>query len=352
MAVKGTKRKLSQQQMAKDLGVSQTLVSMVLNGRREGIAPTSVEKILDYAKNNGYKPRGMLIEDSLLSDGPRLEAVGYILRSPLKLATKSNFFSHVHQGMYEELEEREIKTLFVGGEDDLNEKSLKKLADSKAYMKGVVVFGKVADALIQSLNASKIPTVSINARYSGLCHSVLPNERLAGEHLVDHLCKLGHRTFGWIGGNQSKIRLDERFNSMKAALETRGLDCPEHWQAIEPEADRQDGYNGAKKIFSDPENTPTALFCCNGLTARGAIDFLLQSGRRVGVDVSVVAFDMTRACTESLPKITCSSSHPEKMGAAAARLLLKDSNPEIEGYSELTLPVDFLELESTGRVSG
>ena len=82
--------------------------------------------------------------------------------------------------------------------------------------------------------------------------------------------------------------------------------------------------------------------------ARGAIDYLLQNGFKVGKDVSVVAFDFTRVCEESLPKITCCSSSPEEMGATAARLIMQSTENSFGAYSELTLPTEFSEHESSG----
>ena len=52
-------KKVSQTQLAKELGISQALVSLVLNGRRQGISPDSYDRIWAHAVKRGYSPKGM-----------------------------------------------------------------------------------------------------------------------------------------------------------------------------------------------------------------------------------------------------------------------------------------------------
>ena len=52
-------RSISQQKIARDLGVSQALVSLVLNGKRQNISAASAERIWKYAVKRGYRPKGM-----------------------------------------------------------------------------------------------------------------------------------------------------------------------------------------------------------------------------------------------------------------------------------------------------
>lgn len=322
---------------------------MVLNGRREGISKDSVKRILDYAQKHGYAPKGMKFNPADANNGNTIEAVGYILRSPLKLATKSNFFSLVHQGMYDELSKNDIKTMFFGGEDDLTEQDFDKICQGRDSLRGIAVLGQVAPAVINKLRASKLPIVTISARYGGLCHSVLPNEMQTGEKLMEHLYELGHRRFAWIGGNKNTMRHIERLNAFTISLESHQLTCAPKDSISLENADRQDGFNAAQVILTNrKQNRPTALVCYNGLMARGATDYLLQNRIKVGKDISVVALDNTKVCDESLPKITCCGSSPEEMGATAARLIIQSSDMADGTFSELTLPTEFHDRESSG----
>ena len=59
-----TPKRISQTQIANELGYSQALVSMVLNSRKQGISEKAYQRIWDYATTHGYSPRGMSIDSS------------------------------------------------------------------------------------------------------------------------------------------------------------------------------------------------------------------------------------------------------------------------------------------------
>ena len=74
--------KISQTQLAKEMGISQALVSAVLNGHRSGVNPTTYERIWKHALKRGYHPKGMHFA---AAPATRAQQVGFILRAPLRL---------------------------------------------------------------------------------------------------------------------------------------------------------------------------------------------------------------------------------------------------------------------------
>src|ERR1700722_414048 len=130
-------RSVSQQRIARDLGVSQALVSLVLNGKRENISDESYKRIWDYAVKMGYRPKGM----QLGQNSTAVTSVGFILRAGLRLYTQSNFFSHVQHGMHLALQERGLNTVFLGAEDDLDDTTLKRKL-RRGDLFGVVILGQ------------------------------------------------------------------------------------------------------------------------------------------------------------------------------------------------------------------
>ena len=106
------KNRVSQQQIARDLGVSQTLVSMVLNGRRKGVSEKSCQRILDHARNQGYRPKGIAAE--FLSTPMLKRSVGMIFRKGVSLYNQSPFFGHVQHGLHEYLTQEGGHPVFIG----------------------------------------------------------------------------------------------------------------------------------------------------------------------------------------------------------------------------------------------
>ena len=84
-------RKISQTQLAKQLGISQALVSLALNGRSAGINPDTYKRIWDHAVSVGYLPKGMRVDST--PDSTRVKQIGFILRAPrtIKLSARFTF---------------------------------------------------------------------------------------------------------------------------------------------------------------------------------------------------------------------------------------------------------------------
>jgi LacI family transcriptional regulator len=340
-------KKISQIEIARGLGVSQSLVSIVLNGRKEGISPATYERIWDYALSNGYSPKGMKLPDGVGQETMR--AVGYFLRAPLRLANTSNFFSHVAQGLHEFLRERQVELAFLGSELDIPVKELRETEWRKKPLTGIVIMGEVRPDFLAAVRDLNRPLVYISARSPGFCHSVNVNEYQSAEQLVDHLYGLGHRHFAFLGGLCARSRNDERLHALERSLARYGLNLSKEVILTMDAAERKQGYQLTEKLLGTPINpVPTAWVCVNGLLARGVIGRLHQEGLHVGSDLSVVAFDNTRVCSEELPGITSASSLPEDLGREAGRILL---NPDLhagDSLLDIVLPSKFFHRESSG----
>jgi LacI family transcriptional regulator len=337
-------RDISQQRIAKDLGVSQALVSLVLNGKRENISEESYQRIWKYALKRGYRPKGMQV-----NGGARSNTVGFILRAGLRLYTQSNFFSHVQHGLHMALQERAYHTAFLGAEDHLPHQVLQQKLQRENLF-GVLILGQVQETFVKSLLAAQKNLVAVSANYPGLSHSVMPNEKQALELLVTHLTGLGHERFAWIGGNKLLRHNSTRHQALDEALRQRGLGLSEEWCADVVNGDRIDGQKAAELLLKGrPESAiPTAWVCLNGLMARGAINYLMRKGFDVPEQISVVAVDATRVCEEEHPQITGANASPEKMGAKAAELLLQHTDGD-GALVDVILPAQLTVRESSGK---
>lgn len=330
-------QRVSQADLARELGLSQSLVSMVLNGRREGISEEAYTRIWDCARRHGYRPRGMNLQMAVERHSRPL--VGYILRSPLRLATTSNFFSHVAQGLFDQLGEQGTGLFFLGSEGDLDAPTVRREIESGPAFRGLVILGEVEPSFLSAFADLAKPLVYVSARKSGFCHCVLSNDLQAGELLVEHLIDLGHKDFGWLGGDAGTQRECSRRQALVTALERRGINLPESKVSTTSCADRIDGYEAMKRMAEATSgDIPSSIVCVNALVARGAITWLLEHGYRVGSEVSVTAFDATRVCHDERPGITAAASDPEEMGRDAARIVLEQAPGTSGRFTESILP--------------
>jgi LacI family transcriptional regulator len=341
---------ISQAQIAREVGCSQSLVSKVLNGQHAGLPDQTVKMIWEYARDHGYRPRGINLE-MLVAETVATQMVGFVLRSPLRLITESQIFLHAHQGMHDYLAKRNIRTVYLGAEDELDAAELVRSVERQKLVRGLALMGEVQHGFINTLAACRKPVVIVSARHPGLCHSVVSNLPQAAALLVDHLYQLGHRRFGWVGSLHGVGSMLRRKEAVIQALAARGLSLDLSCQMEMAEADRQNGYAACQQLLArHRRRLPTALVCHNAMMARGVVNCAFQRGLDVPRDISVVAIDMTQVCVEEPPQITSAAARPEALGARAAQLIVERSDSPDRGLCEIIEPSELVVRATTARL--
>jgi LacI family transcriptional regulator len=341
--------KISQQKIAEDLGVSQALVSLALNERKDGIRPKTYERIWERAFKLGYQPKGMQLHRTLSASVTR--QIGFILRSPLRLFSQGDCFSHIQHGLHQVVDKNNLAAVFLGSEDELDERKFKRVFPPGNPLMGVILMGEVSDPFLERLKRRQQHIVAVSATYPGRCHSVIADERESIDMLVDHLFKLGHKRFAWVGGNSSLSRYKDRHVAFLESLEKRSLTYHPEFRFDETRADRADGIAAASKLAAAirKPNGPTAAISFNGLMARGLVNGLRQNGLSIPKDISVAAVDATRVVQSEEPTITAAHTNPEELGIQAAELVLKSNWSAIEEFRDIVLPAKLFVGETTGK---
>ena len=340
-------RKVSQTQLANELGISQALVSLVLNGRRQGINPETYDRIWAHAVKRGYHPKGMHLPAAPTAQ-PR--QVGFILRAPLRLSTPSVYFGHVEQGMHTALAARGFTTVFLGSEDTIDRTRLRQYFQPGHLFLGLVLLGEVTRPFLNELRQVERRIVAVSARYPGLSHSVLGNEPQALDALVRHLHELGHRRIGWLGGNIGLGRHEARFSALKAAMKALDLNLDPRYCPALQQADRAEGVEAAHAVmaFRRRKDFPTAFVCYNTLMAQGARLAFEREGLKVPADVSLASADGSPAATSEKPRVTAAGTSPAKLGEAAAQLILGSTGGDDESFTDLMLSAQLFVGDTTG----
>lgn len=341
-------KKVSQTQIARELGVSQALVSLVLNGRKTGIHADTYDRIWEHAIKRGYLPKGMQLTASPGLAQPR--NVGVIMRSTLRRHAPSVYFSHIQDGLHRALEPKGFSSVFLGYEDDLTDEKLSRFFQNGHPFHGVALFGEVSRAFLERLRRVERRIVAVSARYPGLCHSVLGNEPLALHLLVQHLHAAGHRRFGWLGGNRGLGRHESRLQALESALATFDLKLLPRYTISLEQGDRAEGVEAAHVVLAHRKRSdfPTAFICYNSLMAAGALRGFSRAGISVPDDLSLAGADLSRVATENSPPLTAAGTVPDKLGEAAARLVLGSTGDDDESLTELLLPPQLHPGESSG----
>lgn len=341
-------RRISQTQLARDLGVSQALVSLVLNGRQEGISPETYKRIWSHAASCGYQPKGMKLER--LPREARQRQVGIVLRSKLNIHTQGSYFNHVLHGLHTALAEHGQAIVFLGSEDDLKPNRLAQYFRTGHTLQGIVLFGEVGSAFLHQLLHHAPHIVAVSARHTGHSHSVVGNEPQALAAIVKHLHDLGHRRIGWLGGNVGLGRHESRHGAYLEALQLHGLKSDERYSAYCIEGDRAEGTEAILKLLPlrRRKDFPTAFVTYNLHMAIGATQTLIREGVDVPGQISVAAADYSPLAMQATPRITAAGCEAEKLGRAAADLILEVSRRDPGWFQDIILPSELYLGQSTG----
>lgn len=342
-------KRISQQTIAHELGVSQALVSLTLNGQRERISPETYQRIWDFAIKAGYQPKGIKIENSPADT--RTRQIGVIMRAGVQVHTQGSYFSHVMHGLNTAALDAGYTTAVLGSEDTLDAARLARFFGPRHAIRGVILMGQVEEAFLAQLQTLTRRIVAVSARHAGMCHSIIGNEPEALKAIVTHLHEMGHERIGWLGGNVGLNRHETRLAGLKSAQAKLGLPHDPRYDVLRREGDRAEGSEAMLSILPlmERDDFPTAFVTYNISMAIGAIRVLQHAGKHVPADCSIAAADFSETASQVTPRITSAGCDPMDLGRRAAAIIMDGSLDTSEGiYRDLVLASKLYIGDSTG----
>jgi DNA-binding LacI/PurR family transcriptional regulator len=149
------------------------------------------------------------------------------------------------------------------------------------------------------------------------------DNRLGARMATEHLLSLGHTRIAHVQGAPELGISVERVQGYREALADAGIPFDPHLLAIGSFTE-EGGYDAARSLLETPSFT--AVFAANDLSAIGVINAIVQSGRRVPDDVSIVGFDDLRLSKFTTPPLTTIHQPALEIAQLATQLLLELAN--------------------------
>ncbi|MCL4509332.1 MAG: LacI family transcriptional regulator [Chloroflexi bacterium] len=115
------------------------------------------------------------------------------------------------------------------------------------------------------------------------------------------------------------VSIQRRYAGYRRALSQFNLLASE--RVIRGNLDPQSGYAAMKELLSS-SSPPAGVFCCNDISALGALNALYERGARVPTDCALVGFDDIDYAAHSVPPLTTIRVEKEVLGSEAVRYLL------------------------------
>jgi len=261
--------------------------------RRAGVSVPTVSRVLNGAAYVSDEKRTRVMQAiQELDFRPSAAARALVARQPKLIAViAGNTSRYGYAETIRGVEERARAagytvsiTVVESADDDIVEGTVSLVLDQPIAGVVVLKFDPPGVAALHRIPKS-IPTVSISGvRESGVPQAVLA-EAEAAEEVTGYLLELGHATVHHVRVPPSR-KEDGRTTGWKRALTKHGAPVPAPVDATwEPDSGREIG----RALADDP--TVTAVFCGNDEIAMGVIRGLVEKGKRVPDDVSVVGFD-------------------------------------------------------------
>jgi DNA-binding LacI/PurR family transcriptional regulator len=183
-------------------------------------------------------------------------------------------------------------------------------------------FDQLAD-----IQKSQIPLVGVGRDLTASrVRSLQVDNEAGGYAAARHLYDLGHREIAVLRGPSELADSDRRWNGIQRFAAEVGLSLPpERVGQLAAAVDPTSGFEGGFALTSAMIERGvefTAVIAFDDLTGLGAIRALLQRGRRVPEDCSVIGFDDVPHAAVNTPGLTTIRQPMEEMGCLAAKWVL------------------------------
>lgn len=318
--------------VAKVAQVSKATVSRVLN-HRSNVDPATVAVVLDVTERLGYVPSS--------------HAVGLARGSAQSLGLLAAGFSapwmlEVVRGVSEAIEGTAFNlTLCTTGRGEQNSFDALQARIRSQSLAGLVVVQPLDEASdLRRLIGIGVPIVAMDDRepHPGLA-SVASDDEAGIRSVVEHLLAMGRRRVAVIAGPTTMPCYRERLRYFREALRSAGVrEC--RGRIVASDDSFPAGAAAATELLSRSSRSsrPDALVVGNDVMALAVLQVFQQRGVRVPDDVAVVGFDDIPAARYADPPLSSVDKPWREMGAAAVRLLLRDTHGEDLPDSPVLVP--------------
>jgi LacI family transcriptional regulator len=314
-----SKKRVTISSIAHEIGVSNTLVSMVLNGKgnANSINKETQKRVLDKAREMNYQP-------NQVARGLR---TGTTKTIGLIVADISNpIYSRVAR-IAEDYANLEGYSLFVcsSDEDENREKKLLQMLVDR-QVDGIILASTLQDPdTIQKLINQNFPIVLFDRYFDDLeCNYVGVDNETATQEAIHHLIKKGHQNIGFLTLSPKHISsLRDRKKGFQNAMENAGLEIyPNHIVELGFDDLKDKNYEKIKDfVMNNPDMT--AIFTTNNNLAVGCMDAIHQLGKRIPEDISLITFDDVELFQYTNPPLSSIAQPIEKIGEIAISSLLQ-----------------------------
>jgi LacI family transcriptional regulator, repressor for deo operon, udp, cdd, tsx, nupC, and nupG len=312
-------------EVAREAGVSQSTVSLVLSGRAAGrVAAATQERVREAALRLGYRPHAAA--RSLRSGRSGL----VVLMVPQVRNPLNPFFPRVMDGAEQAAYEHGYSLVLAFGRRG-------PIFEVAAAVDGIIACSQPLPELRHPL-----PAVVLDHTAAREVPSVRMDVAGGMAEAVRHLAELGHTRIGHVRSVFATPTFQARARAFRRAAAR--LDTAEVTADLSAPAAEQ----AVADLLADGRARPTAVVCDDDLQAAGVYRAAHRLGLRIPDQLSVVSFGNTDVATMLAPGLTTVDLPGEELGRAGMTLLVEQLAGGVP-RTRSTLPARLQVRDSTAR---
>lgn len=320
------KRRPTQIDVARRAGVSQTVVSMVLNNNAQiAISPDTRQRVLSAIDDLGYVPNG---------SARSLRTQKSLLIASLIPDIANPFYPAFERGI-QDVADANGYDLTAYNTDELREKELRTIRSAlQARVDGIIATPfKVGPGDFAPLLDAAIPVVIFGELTVDLPESpidyIYVDDLTATQELLAYLLSAGLTPLAMITGASVSLRREWRGRVYEDAAANGQLG---HEAMVARGVDHTEagGYGAMQELLARSPR-PRAVFATNDMMAIGAMVAIRDAGLRVPDDIAVAGYDDITVARLLNPPLTTVAQFPEQLGRRAAELLFERLSGAVAG---------------------
>ncbi|MEE3446325.1 MAG: LacI family DNA-binding transcriptional regulator [Prevotella sp.] len=313
------KKRVSQRDIARRLGVNVSTVSRALNGL-PGVSSELRQEIERLAMQQDYQPNPFAM--SLRYDTTRI--IGIIVPD-----IAFNHYSQIVKHIEAEAKKNGYMCIVTDSGDKYSHEVECVNQLLSKHVEGIVLClsQETNDfAHIERLKERHIPVVLFDRVADVGCSTVSVNDVESGRQATLHLIDSGKRRIAFLGGPNKLKQTADRKHGYLEALRERGMNIRKDLVKC-GNVSFNSGLSRTLELLDLPER-PDAIIADHGLLVIASLQAIYSKGLRIPEDVAVIGFMSDWVSDISVPRITFVKQNLKEIGSKTFKLLLDQINGE------------------------
>ena len=336
-------KKVTIKDVSKELGLSPTTISLVLNGKDSSIPLQTRQRILECVEKLNYHPDP--IAQSLATQ--RTYTVGVLIPD----ITNSFFTEYVHRvQLYLNNQGYDI---FLCNSEDKMSNDIKYINLLKNRRADGLLLAMSAESLQpeniektnELLNSLEIPYIMIDRYFESNFPYVGVDNETSGYNVAKYFIDKGHKKFGAITGPMYLSSSINRLKGFVKCLEEHNIDMPSE-NIKHMKYDMKSGYLAAKELLN---KDITAIFAFNDLQAYGVLSYAKEIGKTIPNDFSLIGFDDLLYSSILDTKLTTVKQPIEQIAFESCEMMMRLING-VDGVKQIRLKTELIIRNSIKEV--